>query len=581
MQPRVYELARELGMTSAKVLDRLAEMGVRVPSVSSRVSTEIAIRVKESFGQYAAATQAGATTPRQSTWNASPVKPPTHPDWQFNLDRLKYAFPIAEEHRRILGQLGSQFVFSLQGRMPKFEQCGFGLVRFSGAIEAAFGLTREVFFFYSPHKDLQMRTFHAAKQTMLGLQREVTPDMMFVWSPDPRLRAKLDDWSSSNFLAIPLELPEDGNPLSFITLLRDYVFARDLFYETTPVRGDRFFGRRSLLQSLRLDIRNQRVSGVFGLRKAGKTSVMSELAESLGSEETVFILRDLESLPSPPEDPVPILLRDLVDDLLAKFKGRRADSAALLRLSGSPTIPEFKRAFQTTLRGLNEDGITVVLMLDEIEYLTPSDRIDIHEGDMTSISQFLGMLRSLVQENQNFTFLLSGLTSAIIESGRLYGRPNPLFSWAKANFLTPFERHEADELARSVGQKMGIGIEDKALEALFEATGGHAFLYRHLASKVVKELPLDVFHREIKNPLVLRTLTSWRLEVAGNMQEMLDHVKRYYPDESYLIEILRSEPESFAIVADDAPLALGHLINLGLVQKVDNSYELTPVLQLL
>ncbi|WP_086667118.1 translation initiation factor IF-2 N-terminal domain-containing protein [Lentzea kentuckyensis] len=581
MQPRVYELARELGITSTKVLDRLAEMGVRVQSASSLVQTEIAIQVKESFGQYAAAAEAGATTPRQSTWNANPVKPPTHPDWLFNLNRLKQSFPVVEEHQRILGQLGSQFVYSLHGRVPKFEECGFALVRFSGAIESAFGLTREVFFFYSPHKDLQIRTFRAAKQALVGLQREVTPDMMFIWSPDPKLRMKLDDWSSGNFLAIPLVLPDDGNPISFITLLRDRVFARDLFYETTPVRGDRFFGRRSLLQSLRDDIRNQRVSGVFGLRKAGKTSVMSELAESLSSPETVFMLRDLESLPSPPEDPVPILLRDLADDLAAKFSGRRKDMAEIARLSESPTISEFKRAFQATLRGLDEDGITVVLMLDEIEYLTPSDRIDIHEGDMTSISQFLGMLRSLVQENPNFTFLLSGLTSAIIESGRLYGRPNPLFSWAKANFLTPFERHEADDLARSVGQKMGISIDDKALEALFEATGGHAFLYRHLASKVVKELPVDVFHREIKNPLVLRTVNSWRLEVAGNMREMLDHVKRYYPDESYLIEILRTEPDSFVIVAEAAPLALGHLINLGLVQEVDHSYELTPVLQLL
>jgi hypothetical protein len=76
-------------------------------------------------------------------------------------------------------------------------------------------------------------------------------------------------------------------------------------------------------------------------------------------------------------------------------------------------------------------------------------------------------------------------------------------------------------------------------------------------------------------------VNSWRRGIAGNMREMLDHVKRYYPDESYLIEILMAEPESFALVAEDAPLALGHLINLGLVQEVDNSYELTPVLQLL
>lgn len=581
VQPRVYELARELGVTSATVLDRLAEMGVQVQSASSLVESAIAARVKESFGQVDAAAKAGSTTPRQASWNAGPVKPPTHPDTLSNLRRLKQAFPVVEDHQQMLVRLGSQFVYSLYGRVPKFEDCGYALVRFSGAIESAFGFTREVFFFYSPHRDLQIRTFRAAKQALVDLRRrEVTPDAMFLWSPDERLREKLDDWPKE-VMAIPLVLPDDGDPLSFIKLVRDYIFERDLFYETTPVQGTRFFGRRTLLQSLRDDIRNQRVSGLFGLRKAGKTSVLSELSQSLTSPRTIFVLRDLESLPSPPEDPVPILLQDLTDDLKAEIEQRGKDISELAKLIGSPSISDFKRSFQATLRKLDEDGITVVLMLDEIEYLTPSDRIDINEGDMTSVAQFLGMLRSLVQENPNFTFLLSGLTSAIIEDGRLYGRPNPLFSWAKANFLSPFERHEADDLARSVSQKMGISIDAGALDALFEATGGHAFLYRHLAATVSNNLPKDVFHREIKRSLVLRTLSSWRMQVAGNMREMLDHVKRYYPDEAYLLEILKTEPGEFAVVAEDAPLALGHLINLGLVQHVDNSYELTPVLQLL
>ena len=581
MHVRVHELAKSLDITSRRVLTRLAELGISVRSASSLVDEAVATRVKESFGQYDAAMAAGLTTPRQSTWNAGAVRPSTHPDTLRNLNRLKEEFPVVEDHQAILARFGSQFVYSLVGRVPRFEDCGFALVRFSGAIENAFGLTREVFFFYSPHEDLQIRTFRAAKKALVGLQREVTPDMMFLWAPDRRLREKLDDWSSGNFLAVPLVLSDDGDPIAFIKLLRDYVFSRDLFYETTPVQGDRFFGRRRLLQTLRDDIRNQRVAGLFGLRKAGKTSVLSELKKNLAGPETIFILRDLESLPSPPDDPVPILLQDLIDDLLGELRQRELPTKALKGLDATPGISEFKRAFQATLRELADRDITVVLMLDEIEYLTPSDRIDVHEGEMTSIAQLLGALRSLVQENGNFTFLLSGLTSAIIESGRLYGRPNPLFSWAKANFLAPFERHEADDLARSVGQKMGITIDAGALDALFEATGGHAFLYRHLASAVVNELPVDTFHREIKKPLVLRTINTWRRQIAGNMREMLDHVKRYYPDEAYLIEILMNEPEDFAVVADDVPLALGHLVSLGLVQEIDNAYELTPVLQLL
>jgi hypothetical protein len=320
VQPRVYELARELGITSNKVLTRLEEMGVRVHSSSSRIESAIATRVKESFGQYDAAVEAGSTTARQSTWNAGAVKPPTHPDTLANLRRLKQAFPVVGDHQQVLARLGSQFFYSQLGKSSKIEDCGFALVRFSQAIELSFGLTREVFFFYSPHKDLQIRTFRAAKQTLAGLEREVTPDMMFLWSPDVRLSEKLGDWSlSGKFLAIPLDLPDDGDPLAFIKLLRDYVFKRNLFYETTPVQGDRFFGRRRLLQTLRDDILNQRVAGLFGPRKAGKTSVLSELAQTLADSQTILILRDLESLPSPPEDPVPILLQDLADDLLAEL----------------------------------------------------------------------------------------------------------------------------------------------------------------------------------------------------------------------------------------------------------------------
>lgn len=195
------------------------------------------------------------------------------------------------------------------------------------------------------------------------------------WSPDPRLREKLDDWSSGQFLSIPLVFEDEEDPIAFISLIRDYIFSRDLFYETTPVHGERFFGRRKFLQSLRDDVRNQGVAGVFGLRKAGKTSVLTELARSMADTDTLMILRDLESLPSPPDDPVPDLLRDLVEDLREELKTREISTRAFAALPPGYGITEFKRAVQQVLRKLAASDISVVLMLDEIEYLTPSDRL--------------------------------------------------------------------------------------------------------------------------------------------------------------------------------------------------------------
>lgn len=516
-----------------------------------------------------------------SGWRAGAIKPPSNDSLRGHIAELEVRFPVAQEHRKALAELGSQMVHAEKCSISGLQRCSLALVRFSGAVESAFGLTREVMFFYSPYPDLQIRELEAAKRAIRRLKRDVTPDVIFVWSPDPRARQKLDDWSQGGFLAIPLASMDETDPVSLVALLRDYIYARDLFYESTPVRGDRFFGRRQLMQAMRDDVQNQRVAGLFGLRKAGKTSVLSQLADDISAENRVVVLRDLESLPSPPVDPIPSLIKDLRADLMEVLQSRNLSHRPLSQLSDTADISDFRRAMQSVLRALDKRGINIVLLLDEIEYLTPSDRIDISEGEMTSVSQFLGALRSLVQENRNFTFVLSGLTSAIVENGRLFGRPNPLFSWAKTHFLAPFARDEADELATSVGGRMGIQIEPAALESFFEATGGHAFLYRSLASAVVQQLPVDVFQRRISRPDVLRTLDDWKRTVAGNIDEMMNHVRRYYPIEALMLELLIETPGEFGPIATENPLELQHLLSLGLVEKDDHDYQAATVLGLL
>jgi len=62
---------------------------------------------------------------------------------------------------------------------------------------------------------------------------------------------------------------------------------------------------------------------------------------------------------------------------------------------------------------------------------------------------------------------------------------------------------------------------------------------------------------------------------------MLNHVRRYYPLEGILLEVLTEEPQSFAKLAGENPLELQHLLSLGLVQKDGHDYEPTSVLGLL
>jgi hypothetical protein len=178
-----------------------------------------------------------STVPMSSGWRAGAIRPPSNDNLRIHIADLESRFPIVRQHRKALAELGSQMVHAQRCSVSGLHQCSLSLVRFSGAIEAAFGLTREVMVFYSPYADLQIRELEAARSAIGKLKRDVTPDIVFVWSPDPRARQKLDDWSRGGFLAIPLASIDDTDPVSLVSLLRDYIYARDLFYESTPVRG--------------------------------------------------------------------------------------------------------------------------------------------------------------------------------------------------------------------------------------------------------------------------------------------------------------------------------------------------------
>lgn len=586
MTVRVHELARLAKSSTQQVLADLQRDGHSLKSASSSVPDDIAQKYLIARGFAERLTDSGVAMTRVETpatthsWQSNPVRPPGHPDVLRNIDRVTQAFPAAARHLSMLQALGSQFVYADLRKQGESQAWAVVLVRFSGAVEAAFGLTREVAFFYFPFFDLQIRSFMAAKAWIEETKREITPDLVFLSAPDDRLLTKLQDWSNLRMTAVPLPHDMGDEPIAIITQLRDRVYARDLFYETAPVSGDRFFGRVTLLQELRDDIAHQRVSGLFGLRKSGKTSILHELRDSLRSESLLPVFVDLESLPSAPEDPTEEFVYEICMRLSEDLNSRAIRSNALTRAIASPTIRNFKAGLDHSLAKAEAKGVGVALMLDEIEFLTPADKLDIAEGPWGGIAQGLSVLRANAQSRSNFTFILAGLTNHILENGRLYGRPNPLFSWAKSRYVGPFARSEADDLARTVGSRMGVEIEDGALRALYDASGGHAYLYRNLASEVIKSLPIDTYRRVMRSADVLRALSGWRRSIAGNLEEIVNHLKSYYPEESILLEVLRDSPEQFSEYSAGEDLAVHHLTSLGLVHESRGRFTPAQILEL-
>jgi molybdopterin-guanine dinucleotide biosynthesis protein len=422
---------------------------------------------------------------------------------------------------------------------------GLFLVRFGKNLETAYGLTREVLLVISPFSDLQWRTYGALEEVLTTIGsaagRDITKHLVLVCTTDQREIEKLDEWSRArSILAIPiggLTNQRLSNPTGLLAdRLRLRIYKRNVYRCSTPVESDQFYGREIALQKLRdsMELRNAII--ILGLRKSGKTSLMKEAGRRFRSKNRHFVYTDLERLPAPPARSIPDLLLDLVDKISEEFAEAGIDVSDFSDRLSASSVSEFRRSLSRLLDRNTPRDFRLVIAFDEIEHLCPP-RLISEEGqtETREITQFFAAMRSLVQENEKFTFLLAGLSPAVIDQQMLYGLHNPIFQWAGRHYVSPFELQESNELLNTLGGRMGVTWTPIAVRRALSASGGQAFLLRQLAAEVADRFSPEQTDRNIYLDDVENAISKWRVETISLMLDTLQHLERYYPGESKML----------------------------------------------
>lgn len=496
------------------------------------------------------------------------VTPVKDPAFLRRVEQMERVFPEVRLHRQALQLLGSDIVYLRE--LPGSQGCWVALIRFGRHLEGALSLTREVMAYYTPHHDFQLRDYEKFPDVRDGLPRRPNDELYLVSSRDPRADKKLEDWTVREpFSAICMPsgaIPAEHAAGMLLESLTRCLASRNLYEETLPVTGTDFFGRRDLLVTLSAQLRQGRVCGVFGLRKTGKTSLIKELGRLfVASDPTkrIFVLRDLEDLPTDPEKHATALQADLKVSLLPQLRQLGLRTHELALLPDDASLGDFRRAIQATLGHVDSRNVQIVVALDEVESLVGTQA---GSGlDRPYVPEFFGLLRSLVQENANFNVLLSGLTSSVLESGLLYGRENPLFAWAKPYYVPPLEKQEADELVTALGRRMALYWTPEALSEAFQLTDGHVFLLRTLCARIATDLPKGLDSRLVQAERVRSGGRRWRREVAEQVKQMMNSLDRFYPDEAALLALM-NDGQVGAEEADELyPSEVNHLEKLGLI----------------
>jgi cold shock CspA family protein len=388
------------------------------------------------------------------------------------------------------------------------------------------------------------------REISLWSQRGLADDqlaLLIVASLPPELQKlisqRIDDRRRLSPALVPVQQTDIETGASPVAVLRAaldrWLYRRDLFATNSPVEGRRFFGREKPLAELRDAIAAGVPSGIFGLRKVGKTSLLKEIQRRSVEQGDLVVYLDLSRLPSDVSD-----CRWLYWKLAGSLReqaGRALLGSMRWRLGGEfedfleipPSFPvatafdsDLTRLLQTLRKGQTTPRPRVVFLIDEIERILPTK---LGKIGFEGFFEFFSYLRGVAQENREFVVNVTGANASICETAQFQGRDNPVFNYFKEVYLQLLEYQECSSMLRELGRGMGIRFDVSASDRIFEFTGGHPFFTRQFCSFLAQQYParpLTVFRKQVDS--LLSQYLSLR---SDDFQEIAERLGRDFPDE--------------------------------------------------
>jgi len=274
-----------------------------------------------------------------------------------------------------------------------------------------------------------------------------------------------------------------------------YLPGADLFDDRNAI-GDTlsFFGRSELLHRLEEELLRKQGVGLFGLRKSGKTSILLQLGFSLRQYPVVHI--DLQ--------PYGGKLRygaELFNEILRQLSALVGDRHRTLVPQFEPFTPNrpatelttyFTQRLNDLIEALKKVGykLPILCFFDEVERIlpTPTDTPE----KVEEFNACFGVLRALNQEQQKLGLLVADVHPDCnrINQWQQAGVPtNPVFSFFKEVFLSPFSKEETTTMLADIGRLMGREFDPLTLANIHKESGGHPFVARQLASLLCTKIP--------------------------------------------------------------------------------------------
>ncbi|WP_143277204.1 AAA family ATPase [Bordetella genomosp. 1] len=493
------------------------------------------------------------------------VRPGFHPAFDMQ--------PFSETERGILQNLSSEFYLTSHGGnafLGKNAQYRYFLLKVPSEYAEEFNLKREVVCIFSAYPNFEPRAldvYEVALRQYQGLRLENVSRILI--ASDPEVETALNDLIKSNPeqpIIIPFTYSELGKAVSpnFLRArFRKYFFTRNLFNFFSPLQRDLyFFGRTQKVQHLIARYESSENSGLFGLRRSGKTSVIYGVERAMSARGKRTVTVDCQS-PSVHQLRWNELLHKVVEEV-----HKAKESKIRLSERSSYTPQDAASLFEQEMLRVHasKKAESILLIFDEIERISPDTASSEHWRSQDDFVFFWQSMRAFFQRNRGvFTFMIVGTNPACIEASTVNGQDNPIFGSLPRDYLTPFDADQVAEMVGRLGRYMGLTFDPMLFGRLTDDFGGHPFLIRQVCSEIHDLAPRDR-PAWVDKPLYEQAVGSFKKKSAPYLSMILDVLAEQYKDEYEMLRYLASgDVDAFNELAHDSDAYTDHLRGYGLV----------------
>lgn len=455
----------------------------------------------------------------------------------------------------------------------------YALIKPTDIFQEMFNIDREMVLLFSPYDNFEPRTLDAiSKATAQHQALRIERICSVLVSKDPDIAHKLRELLKNDQeaqIVVPFTYSElivsESDPYFFRNRFIEHFYARDLFASESPLRKDLyFFGRTDLVHSLLNRHRSNQVSGLFGLRKTGKTSVIFGVQRGLQKVDGVSAFIDCQT-------PAFHRLRwnHALHHVLMEVR-KQNDLDERLGQLDEYTEAQAPLLFEKYLRRMSKrlGSKTIMLIFDEVENITPTVSPSEHWREGGDFVLFWQTVRSLFQSSSGlFSYLLVGTNPLCVEIPTIGSTDNPLFAQVPLEYIPGFDVPQTREMVRRLGRIMGLKFDEVIYGKLTEDCGGHPYLMRHICS-VIHRISSSERPVRVDKTLYARAVDIFLRDYSQFLEMILSVLKEYFNDEFEMLRMLsRGDLKTFQEFAELSPLYTNHLLGYGVLQEVDHRFD--------